>query len=73
MLTVMIRHLDDNNREVLIEAKSIQYIPTGPKAGLLIRLPDDHSTHLGHDATRDPLIDVFIMNNSGKTVAKYSL
>ena len=72
MLTVLIRHKSDG-REVLFEAKSVEYLRTGSDAGLLVRLQDDHSTHLCHSDAEADQRDVFVMNSNGKTVARYDL
>ena len=72
MFTVLIRSLSDN-REILIPAKSVEYRRTGKEAGLRIQLTNGTSSHYGHSSSEKDARDVFIMNASGKTVARYLL
>ena len=80
MLTILIRY-QKSLREVLIEAESVEFVrEQGPhavdKPGLLV----NHGTkakdgfHLEMTAEGDEdWRDVFVMNASGQTVARYTL
>ena len=72
MLTVMVRQLADG-REILFEAKTVEYLRSGNDAGLRINLQDDTSTHLSHSTNENDRRDAFVMNSNGKTVARYDL
>ena len=78
MLTVLIRYTK-TGREVLVPAKSVEYVPKccGDKdEGLLINHgdPSDSGMHLGKTPEGDDnWRDVFVMNASGSTVARYKL
>lgn len=76
MLTVLIRYTT-TGREVLVPARSVEYIPKccGDKdEGLLINHGDSEGMHLGKTPEGDNnWRDVFVMNASGATVARYKL
>ena len=76
MLTVLIRY-KESRREILIPAKSVEFIPSGTEdAGLLINhgVEADGGIHLGLTASDDNnWRDVFVMNANGQTVARYTL
>lgn len=75
MLTVLIRYRK-SGREVLIPAKSVEYVPNGDEQGLLINhgCEAEGGCQLGPTAKDDEnWRDVFVMNDHGSTVARYSL
>lgn len=74
MLTVLVRYTH-SKREVLFPAQEVEYVPRGvPDAGLLIKFDYDKGTHLGVTTEGDEdLRDVFVMNDNGATVARYTL
>ncbi len=72
MLTVLIRYKSDG-REVLIEAKNVEYLRAGDGAGLCINLQDDSGTHFGLSDSEADQREVFVMNSNGKTIARYDL
>lgn len=75
MLTVLVKH-KDTGREVLFPADSVEMQESGPGAGLLIRGKQSDGIdgrHLAASATSGDARDVFVMNDSGATVARYTL
>ncbi len=75
MLTVLIKYVE-SKRECIIPARSIEFSRAKEDAGLRINLPNeaDGSTYLAMTAKGDSdFRDVFVMNDQGQTVARYSL
>lgn len=83
MFTILIRY-QKTRREVLISAKTVEFIvPTKDKkesvideAGLLINhgVEAEKGFHLPMTAEgNDDFRDVFVMNENGQTVARYTL
>lgn len=75
MLTVLIKH-KETGREVLYEAWNVEFVTADTDVesrGLLINFEPGVSTHIG--CSDDPLDrrDAFVMNENGKTVARYAL
>lgn len=74
MFTVLHREMD--GREMLYTANHVQFIPrtqdAGDTAGVhMLCGPTEaaHGVHVGHFGDGD----IFVMNDKGKTVARYSL
>lgn len=77
MLTVLVKY-QKSGREVLIPAKTVEFCPKGSSTaeGLLINYDDreDGGRHLGFTPDGDnDWRDVFVMNDKGATVARYTL
>lgn len=75
MLTVLIKH-KNTGREVLYEAWNVEYVSRpeeGDDAGLLINFEPGVSTHIGVSQDESERRDAFVMNEAGKTVARYAL
>jgi hypothetical protein len=75
MLTVLIRY-NKSRREVLIPAETVEYNPIRKEdgGGLLVVRAGIGSQHLGFSDTGDEdWRDVFVMNDQGQTVARYTL
>ena len=80
MFSVLIRY-KKSRREVLIPARTVEFIPEGEKmpnapfeAGLLINHTENGGHHLGFTPEGDEdWRDVFVMNAAGQTVARYTL
>lgn len=70
MLTALVRY-QKTRIEVLNPAVSVEF---NPDEGLLIHRNDTQSQHLGFSEKGDPnWRDVFVMNENGSTVARYTL
>lgn len=75
MFSVLIRY-KKSRREVIIPARSVEYVPDGKDAGLLINhaVEAEGGRHLGRTSQGDEdWRDVFVMNAQGQTVARYTL
>jgi hypothetical protein len=85
MLTVLIRYKngDRSGREVIIPAKSVEFIPAGSPSvnagidqpGLLVNhgVDAEGGFHLSLSDNEEDWRDVFVMNAQGQTVARYTL
>jgi len=79
MLTVLIKHKngDQAGREVLVPAKSVEFIPNGSPAGgeLLVNhgVDAEGGFCLTSSKNGDDWRDVFVMNAQGQTVARYTI
>lgn len=74
MLTVLIRY-QKSRIETLTPAHSVEFWPEGtPKAGLLMTHTNGDQSHVGLSEKGDEnWRDVFVMNDKGATVARYTL
>ena len=76
MLTVLVKYTK-SGREVLIPAKTVEFVPKGSVGeGLIIHhhVLEEGSCHLGFTPEGDQdWRDVFVMNDKGATVARYTL
>lgn len=85
MLTILIKY-QKSKREVLFGAESVEYVPPpadeterprgdhGDGEGLLVQLGGGKAQHLGLTAIGDmDYRDVYVMNDKGSTVARYTL
>ena len=79
MLTVLVRYTK-SGREVLIPAKTVEFVPKGSNLGdaegLIINhnTPEEGGCQLGFSSKDDQdWRDVFVMNGKGATVARYTL
>lgn len=75
MLSVLIRH-KQTQREVLYEAWNVEYVQhasEGEPAGLLINFEPGVSTHIGASEVPADRREAFVMNENGKTIARYTL
>ncbi len=83
MFSVLIRY-KETRREVLISAKTVEFIPPGTvvenkgidQPGLLINhgVDAERGCHLSMTPEGDPnWRDIFVMNDQGQTVARYIL
>ena len=76
MLTVLVKYVK-SGREVLIPAKTVEFVPKGNEAaGLIINHSDLDAggRQLGFTPEGDQdWRDVFVMNDKGATVGRYTL
>ena len=82
MFSLLIKY-QKTHREILISAKSVEFIPPNPKAenpdefaGLLVNhgVEAEGGCFLSVSEKDDPnWRDVFVMNDNGRTVARYTL
>ena len=76
MFSVLIRY-QKTRREVLLQARSVEFVPLGESdTGLLINhgVEAEGGCHLAPTQEGDEdWRDVFVMNNAGQTVARYTL
>lgn len=74
MFSVLFR-FRKTNHEILFEAKSVErLIKDGEsKGGLVLNFPDGENRLFDESSDSDQEREIFVMNGSGKTVAKYVL
>ena len=72
MLTVLIKY-EKSYREVLLPADAVEFSLAGEDAGLLVTLKAE-TQHLAMTEEGDPDVrNVFVMNDQGQTVGRYTL
>ncbi len=80
MFTVLIKHVGSNQkgRTVLLSAKTVEFVPEGgldKNPGLFINhgVDGEDGCHLSPSEVEADYRDVFVMNDQGATVARYTL
>lgn len=74
MLTVLVIH-KSSGRKVLLEADRVEFQDEdGPGQGLLVCRDDNNSAHhYSPSKDSEDARDVYVMNDAGQTVARYTL